>query len=83
VAAPARAACAFYEPCAADERGSIIAHASATAAISQINKYDPYGIAGAGVSGRFRDAGAPSLAAPKIFNRPKDQRRDGSRKRSS
>jgi RHS repeat-associated protein len=45
-----------------DERGSIIAHANATAGVTQINKYDPYGIAGAGVSGRFRYAGAPSLA---------------------
>ncbi|NWG91434.1 MAG: RHS repeat-associated core domain-containing protein [Parvularculaceae bacterium] len=27
-----------------------------------MNKYDPYGIAGAGVSGRFRYAGSPSLA---------------------
>ncbi|NWG91432.1 MAG: RHS repeat-associated core domain-containing protein [Parvularculaceae bacterium] len=46
----------------ADERGSIIAHANATAGVVQINKFDPFGIAGAGVSGRFRYAGAPSLS---------------------
>ncbi|NWG91191.1 MAG: RHS repeat-associated core domain-containing protein, partial [Parvularculaceae bacterium] len=46
----------------ADERGSIIAHANATAGVVQINKFDPFGIAGAGISGRFRYAGAPSLS---------------------
>jgi RHS repeat-associated protein len=51
----------------ADERGSVVAHSDGTGAVTQVNRYDEYGIPATGNAGRFGYTGQVWLPSLKLY----------------